>query len=58
MEPEPTRDEPERDPDLAELEDLERDIAALEDELERADGTPDAPVTPSVGGPNAAPSAL
>jgi len=38
MEPGPPPDDAERDPDLAELEDLERDVAALEDELERAEG--------------------
>ena len=45
MEPGPLPDDAERDPDLAELEDLERDIAALEAELENADRTPDGPET-------------
>jgi hypothetical protein len=45
MEPGPSPDNAERDPDLAELEDLERDIAALEAELESADSTPDVPET-------------
>ena len=38
MEPGPSPADAERDPDLAELEDLERDVAALEDELESAEG--------------------
>jgi len=46
MEPGPSPDNAERDPDLAELEELERDIVALEHELENADSTPDVPETP------------
>lgn len=37
MEPGPSPSDTERDPDLAELEDLERDVAGLEDELENAE---------------------
>jgi hypothetical protein len=57
MEAGPSPDDAERDPDLAELEDLERDVAALEDELDKADSTEDAPVTPAVSGPTDEPSA-
>jgi hypothetical protein len=40
METAPSPDDADRDPDLAELEDLERDMAGLEAELENADTTP------------------
>jgi len=40
-------DEPRGDPDLTELEELERDLAALEHELEIADASGDEAAEPS-----------